>query len=166
MNLESRYLVSDKIKCKRGADQFPRRLYLRGRRSSHDGVSQAKSFESPPGFGLWVSGTFLSRVPRLATTFQYRRREGRLNPAKRDWKACAMSAGGNSNAGSGVLVKRAGVMKPSLSKLLFPRLPHDQRRHQMLILLVCLMVGVVISGIIVLVMLMNDQVTKYWITRL
>lgn len=67
---------------------------------------------------------------------------------------------------SAALVKLVGIMKPSLSKLLFPRLPQDQRRHQMRILWVCLAVGLIISGIIVFIMLMNDQVTKYWITRL
>jgi hypothetical protein len=63
-------------------------------------------------------------------------------------------------------VEPADIMKLSLGKLLFPRLPQDQRRHQMHLLMVCLMVGVIISGIIVFVMLMNDQVTKYWLTRL
>lgn len=67
---------------------------------------------------------------------------------------------------SPALVESTGIMKPRLSKLLFPRLPQDQRRHQMHILWICLAVGLIISGIIVFIMLMNDQVTKYWITRL
>jgi hypothetical protein len=57
-------------------------------------------------------------------------------------------------------------MRLSLGKLLFPRMPPDQRRHQLHILLVSLTVGLVISGIIVVVMLMSDQMTKRWLARL
>jgi hypothetical protein len=57
-------------------------------------------------------------------------------------------------------------MKLSLSKLLFPHVPKDQRRHQLRILLVSLAVGLIISGIMILVMVLNDQVTKYWLTKL
>ncbi len=57
-------------------------------------------------------------------------------------------------------------MKLSLGKLLFPRLPEDWRRYQLRILLTTLVVGLIISGIIVFIMLMSDQVTKYWLTRL
>jgi hypothetical protein len=57
-------------------------------------------------------------------------------------------------------------MRLSLGKLLFPRLPRDQRRHRMRILWMCLVIGLIVSGGIVLVMLINDQVTKYWIIRL
>ncbi|HUA38043.1 MAG TPA: hypothetical protein VMA35_06535 [Candidatus Sulfopaludibacter sp.] len=53
-----------------------------------------------------------------------------------------------------------------LSKLFFPRLPEDQRRHQWRLLLASLVVGLIISGIIVFIMLMSDQMTKYWLTRL
>ncbi len=57
-------------------------------------------------------------------------------------------------------------MKLSLGKLLFPHKPEDQRRHQLRILLISLMVGFVISGIIVVIMLMSDQMTKYWLAGL
>ena len=57
-------------------------------------------------------------------------------------------------------------MRLSLARLLFPRLPRDQRRHQMRILWMCLVIGLIVSGGIVLILLMNDQITKYWITRL
>jgi hypothetical protein len=57
-------------------------------------------------------------------------------------------------------------MKLSIGKLLFPRVPEDQRRHQLRILLFSLMVGLVISGIIVFIMLMSDQMTKYWVAEL
>jgi len=53
-----------------------------------------------------------------------------------------------------------------LSKLLFRRMPEDQRRHQLQILLLSLMVALVISGVIVMIMLLSDQVTKYWLTKL
>ena len=57
-------------------------------------------------------------------------------------------------------------MKLSLGKLLFPRLPEDRRRYQLRILLTSLVVGLIISEIIIFIMLMSDQVTKYWLTRL
>jgi hypothetical protein len=52
------------------------------------------------------------------------------------------------------------------SKWLFPRLPEDQRRHQLHLLLASLAVGLIISGIIVCIMLLTDQMTKYWLARL
>ena len=58
------------------------------------------------------------------------------------------------------------VMKLSFGKLLFPQMPEEQRRHQLRILLASLMVGLVISGIVVFIMLMSDQMTKYWIAKL
>jgi hypothetical protein len=57
-------------------------------------------------------------------------------------------------------------MKPRLSKWLFPHMPADQRRHQLRLLLASLVVGLIISGIIVFIMLMTDQMTKYWLTKL
>jgi len=57
-------------------------------------------------------------------------------------------------------------MKLSLGKLLFPRIPEDQRRHQLHVLLASLTVGLVISSIIVIVMLMSDQMTEHWLARL
>jgi len=42
----------------------------------------------------------------------------------------------------------------------------DQRRHQLHILLLSFMVSLVISGIIIIVMLMNDQMTEHWLARL
>ncbi|HUA69097.1 MAG TPA: hypothetical protein VMA13_11175 [Candidatus Saccharimonadales bacterium] len=57
-------------------------------------------------------------------------------------------------------------MKLSFGKLLFPQMPEEQRRHQLRILLASLMVGLVISGIVVFIMLMSDQMTKYWIAKL
>ncbi|HEV2438091.1 MAG TPA: hypothetical protein VG077_19015 [Verrucomicrobiae bacterium] len=57
-------------------------------------------------------------------------------------------------------------MKLSLGKLLFPHMPEDQRRHQLRLLLASLVVGLIISGIIVFIMLMSDQMTKYWLTKL
>ena len=57
-------------------------------------------------------------------------------------------------------------MKLSLGKLLFPHMPEDQRRHQLRLLLASLVVGLIISGIIVFVMVMSDQMTKYWLTKL
>jgi hypothetical protein len=57
-------------------------------------------------------------------------------------------------------------MKLRLGKLLFPRMPEDQRCYQLRILLVCLVVGLIVSGMIVFIMLMSDQMTKYWLTRL
>lgn len=57
-------------------------------------------------------------------------------------------------------------MKLSLGKMLFPRVPQDQRRHQFHLLLVSLMVALVVSGIIAFVMVLTDQVTKYWIAGL
>ena len=52
------------------------------------------------------------------------------------------------------------------SKWLFPRLPEDQRRHQLHIWLASLAVGLIISLIIVFVMLLTDQMTKYWLAKL
>ncbi|MGB7769608.1 MAG: hypothetical protein WBN22_12235 [Verrucomicrobiia bacterium] len=57
-------------------------------------------------------------------------------------------------------------MKLSLGQLLFPRIPEYQRRHQLRLLLASLMAGLIISGIIVVVMLMSDQMTKHWLARL
>ncbi len=57
-------------------------------------------------------------------------------------------------------------MKLSLAKMLFPRVPPDQRRHQLRLLLASVTVAVIVSGIIVFVMLLTDQVTKYWIASL
>jgi len=57
-------------------------------------------------------------------------------------------------------------MRLSLGKLLFPRMPADQRRHQVHILLLSLMVGLIISSIIVIVMLMSDQMTEHWLAKL
>jgi hypothetical protein len=57
-------------------------------------------------------------------------------------------------------------MKLRLGKLLFPRMQEDQRRHQLYILLASLLVGLVISGVIVIIMLLSDQMTKYWLARL
>jgi hypothetical protein len=57
-------------------------------------------------------------------------------------------------------------MKLSLGRLLFPRVPKDQRRHQVRILVLTSVVALVISGIIVVIMLLTDQMTKYWLARL
>ena len=57
-------------------------------------------------------------------------------------------------------------MKLSFGKLLFPHMAEDQRRHQLHILLLSFMVSLVISGIIIIVMLMNDQMTEHWLARL
>ncbi len=57
-------------------------------------------------------------------------------------------------------------MKLSVGKLLFPRVPDDQRRHQLRILVLTSVVALVISGIIVVIMLFSDQMTKYWLARL
>lgn len=53
-----------------------------------------------------------------------------------------------------------------LSKLLFPGMPEDQRRQQWHILLASLVVGLIISVMIVFIMLMTDQMTKYWLAKL
>ena len=45
-------------------------------------------------------------------------------------------------------------------------MPEDQRCHQLRLLLASLVVGLIISGIIVFIMLMSDQMTKYWLTKL
>ena len=45
-------------------------------------------------------------------------------------------------------------------------MPEDRRRHQLRILLASLAVGLIISGIMVVIMLMTDQMTKYWLTKL
>jgi hypothetical protein len=57
-------------------------------------------------------------------------------------------------------------MKLSLGKLFFPHMPEDRRRHQLYILLASLLVGLVVSGVIIIVMLLTDQMTKYWLARL
>jgi hypothetical protein len=57
-------------------------------------------------------------------------------------------------------------MKLSLGKLLFPRIPEDQRRHQLRILVVTSVVALAISGIIVVIMLLSDQMTEHWLARL
>jgi hypothetical protein len=57
-------------------------------------------------------------------------------------------------------------MKLSFGKLLFPRVPEDQRRHQLRLLMASLIVALAISGIIVFIMLMTDQMTKYWVAQL
>ena len=57
-------------------------------------------------------------------------------------------------------------MKLTLGKILFPRVPPDQRRHQLRLLLASLLVALVVSGIVVFVMILTDQVTKYWIAGL
>lgn len=57
-------------------------------------------------------------------------------------------------------------MKLRLGKMLYPRVPPDQRRHQLRLLWASLAVAVAVSGIIVFVMLLTDQVTKYWIAGL
>jgi len=45
-------------------------------------------------------------------------------------------------------------MTPDLGKLLFPRLPRDQRRREMQVLLAALLVGLVIAGAMAMVMIM------------
>jgi hypothetical protein len=57
-------------------------------------------------------------------------------------------------------------MRLSLGKLLFPRIPEDQRRHQMHILWLSFVVALIISGVIIIVMLMSDQMTEHWLARL
>ena len=58
------------------------------------------------------------------------------------------------------------MMRFSFGKWLFPRMPEDQRRHQLRLILASLMVALAVSGIIVLIMLLTDQMTKYWLARL
>ena len=50
--------------------------------------------------------------------------------------------------------------------MLFPRVPEDQRRHQLRILVATSVVALAISGIIVVIMLLTDQMTKYWLAKL
>lgn len=57
-------------------------------------------------------------------------------------------------------------MKLNLAKLLFPRMPKDQRQQQLRLWLASLVVALIISGIIVCIMLLSDQMTKYWLTKL
>lgn len=57
-------------------------------------------------------------------------------------------------------------MRLSLKKLLFPRTPTDQRRHQLNLLILSSVVALVLSGIIVIVMLLTDQMTEHWLARL
>jgi hypothetical protein len=45
-------------------------------------------------------------------------------------------------------------------------MPEDQRRHQLQIILMSLVVGLIISGVIVIVMLLSDQMTEYWLAQL
>ena len=51
-------------------------------------------------------------------------------------------------------VKLLIFMTPDLGKFLFPRLPRDQRRREMQILLAALLVGLAIAGAMAMVMIM------------
>jgi hypothetical protein len=57
-------------------------------------------------------------------------------------------------------------MKLNLAKLLFPRMPEDQRHHQLRLILASFTVALVVSGIVVLIMLLTDQMTESWIAQL
>lgn len=63
-------------------------------------------------------------------------------------------------------MSKKGIMRLSLGKLLFPRIPEDQRRHQVRILVLTSVVALTVSGIIVVIMLLSDQMTEHWLARL
>jgi hypothetical protein len=57
------------------------------------------------------------------------------------------------NARARASVEISDFMTPNFGKLLFPRLPPDQRRREMRVLLAALLTGLVIAGTTALVMI-------------